>query len=63
MGFVAGGRYVVVPVDAEDAEKYVDLQLRCLAETYNGLVNPAFGARHFVRLLDWLRPCASLGRG
>lgn len=45
MGFVCNGRYVVSPVDASDAEKYVDLQLDCLAETYREIGDPGFGER------------------
>lgn len=58
MGFVADGRYVVAPVGTEDAEKYVDLQLRCLAETYNGLVDPGFGARQSANRDGWLEEFA-----
>lgn len=58
MGFVADGRYVLAPVGAEDAEKYVDLQLRCLAETYNELVDSGFGARQAAGRDSWLEEFA-----
>lgn len=45
MGFAVDGRYILSPVGAEDGELYVELQLQCLAQTYNTLVDPEFGAR------------------
>ncbi|MEX3610691.1 GNAT family N-acetyltransferase [Rothia sp. LK2588] len=45
MGFVCNGRYVITPVDAADAETYVNLQLDCLEETYPAIIDPAFGSR------------------
>lgn len=45
MGFVCDGRYVLAPVDHTDAEKYVDLQLDCLAETYRALADSGYEAR------------------
>lgn len=45
MGFAVGGRYILSPVGADQGETYVELQLTCLAQTYNTLVDPEFGAR------------------
>ncbi len=44
MGFVCQGRYVLEPVSADDSEKYIDLYLDCLAETYNPLFGEGFEA-------------------
>ncbi|MDO4897881.1 MAG: N-acetyltransferase [Rothia sp. (in: high G+C Gram-positive bacteria)] len=45
MGFAVDGRYVLAPVEATDGQKYVDLQLTCLDETYRDIIDPGFGAR------------------
>lgn len=45
MGFAVSGRYILSPVGTEDGSTYVELQLQCLAQTYNTLVDPEFGAR------------------
>lgn len=55
MGFAVGGRYVLAPVEQADAQKYVDLQLDCLAETYNELVDPGFGERQRAEREGWLK--------
>lgn len=46
MGFVANGRYVLTAVEGKDAHAYVDLQIRCLGETYTGITDEGFAARH-----------------
>lgn len=46
MGFVADGRYVLVPVGVQEAEEYVDLQIFCLGETYGSMMDPGFAERH-----------------
>ncbi len=55
MGFVCNGRYVLKPVSAEDAERYVDLQLDCLEQTYSHIIDPDFGARQRTERDSWIR--------
>lgn len=55
MGFAVEGRYILVPVEPADAQKYVDLQLDCLAETYNELVDAGFGERQRAERDSWLK--------
>lgn len=46
MGFVCNGRYVLDAVTEAGANKYVDLQIRCLGETYSDITDAEFAARH-----------------
>ncbi|QRZ61670.1 GNAT family N-acetyltransferase [Rothia sp. ZJ932] len=59
MGFVVDGRYVLAPVEVGDANKYVDLQLRCLAETYPQLLHPDFAERQEAQRDSWLKEFAT----
>lgn len=54
MGFVCEGRYVLEPAIAEDAEKYVDVQLDCLEETYRELIGPEFGQVQRAERANWV---------
>ena len=58
MGFVCQGRYVLTPLEATDAEKYVNLQLDCMEQTYDPLYNATLGesftARHRAEYGDYL---------
>ena len=50
MGFVCQGRYALAPIEPTDAEKYVNLQLDCMEQTYDPLyfdtLGESFTARH-----------------
>ena len=58
MGFVCQGRYVLAPIEPTDAEKYVNLQLDCMEQTYDPLYFDALGesftARHRIERGDYL---------
>ena len=50
MGFVCQGRYALAPIEPTDAEKYVNLQLDCMEQTYDPIyfdtLGESFTARH-----------------
>ena len=72
MGFVCKGRYALAPIEPTDAEKYVNLQLDCMEQTYDPLYFDALGesftARHRAERNEYLEdfhrhlsspPCAA----
>lgn len=58
MGFVCQGRYALAPIEPTDAEKYVNLQLDCMEQTYDPIYFDALGesftARHRAERNEYL---------
>jgi len=58
MGFVCQGRYALAPIEPTDAEKYVNLQLDCMEQTYDPIyfdtLGESFTARHRAERNEYL---------